>query len=88
MAVKIIKNTMTEPIEHECEYCKSIFTFNYQDIQAEEVMNMLGFNTYQRFVVCPVCKTREYLKKVSFVDGLNSSKVYIDEMEPERMERD
>ena len=81
MAVKIIKNTMTEPIEHECEYCKSIFTFNYQDIQAEETMNMLGLKNYQRFVVCPVCKTREYLKKVSFVDGLKGSQVFIDEGE-------
>ena len=79
MAVKIIKNTMIDPIEHECENCKSIFSFNYQDIQAEETMSVIGFKNYQRFVVCPVCKTREYLKKVSFADGLSSNKVFIDE---------
>ena len=28
-----------------------------------------------------VCKTREYLKKVSFVDGLKGSQVFIDEGE-------
>ena len=81
MAVKIIKNTMTEPIEHECENCKSIFSYNYQDIRAEESKNMLGFTYYQRFVTCPVCKTREYLKKVTFVDGLNGSQAIIDEGE-------
>ena len=81
MAVKIIKNTMIDPIEHECENCKSLFSYNYQDIQAEETMNILGFKNYQRFVVCPVCKTREYLKKVTFVDGLNGSQAIIDEGE-------
>lgn len=81
MAVKIIKNTMIDPIEHECENCKSLFSYNYQDIQAEETTNILGFKNYQRFVVCPVCKTREFLKKVTFIDGLNGSQAIIDEGE-------
>ena len=81
MALKIIKNTMVDPIEHECENCKSIFSYNYQDIQAEETMNILGFKSYQRFVLCPVFKTREYLKKVTFADGLKGSQAFIDEGE-------
>ena len=81
MAVKIIKNTMIDSIEHECENCKSLFSYNYQDIQAEETTNILGFKNYQRFVVCPVCKTREFLKKVTFIDGLNGSQAIIDEGE-------
>lgn len=32
MAIKIIKNSMEEPIEMECEYCKSVFEYEYQDI--------------------------------------------------------
>ena len=81
MAVKIIKNSMINPIEHECENCKSIFSYNYQDIEAEKTVNILGFNSYQRFVVCPVCKTREYLKKVTFTDGISGSQAFIDEGE-------
>lgn len=56
MAIKIIKNTMTEPIQKECEWCKSIFEFNYQDIEVHESRSILGTEMRERIVVCPVCK--------------------------------
>lgn len=66
MAIKIIKNTMVDPIEHTCPDCGSIFEFNYQDIQRREETS-LGFlsNTItKRFVVCPVCKCECSMTKV------------------------
>ena len=57
MSIKIIKNTMVEPIETTCPVCQSIFSFNYEDIQREETGTFLGVKTVNRYVVCPVCKS-------------------------------
>lgn len=56
MAIKIIKNTMKGPIEMECEYCKSVFEYDWQDIQVKESTNLLGFKYRDRSVCCPVCR--------------------------------
>lgn len=57
MAITIIKNTMTDPIEMTCECCKSVFTYNFQDIQRREESMFLGMSTtIKRYVTCPVCK--------------------------------
>lgn len=61
--IKIIKNTMTEPIETECEYCKSIFSFNYEDIRREE-RNVFFTTRISRFVICPVCKEETSMIKI------------------------
>ena len=81
MAIKIIKNTMKDPIEHECSNCKSIFSYNYQDIESEKVMSILGFNTYERYIICPVCKEKETLHRASVARGLEAGQVFIDEGE-------
>ena len=61
--IKIIKNTMIEPIKTECEYCKSIFSFNYEDIRREERNNL--FSTHiARYVICPVCKEENPMTKI------------------------
>ena len=54
--IKILKNTMIDPIEKTCKYCGSIFTFNYEDIKREECTNFIGFTHTNIYVVCPVCK--------------------------------
>ena len=58
MAIKIIKNTMVEPIEKTCEFCESVFSYNYQDIQTETRRDAFGFQYYERFLICPVCNER------------------------------
>lgn len=65
--IKIIKNTMIEPIKIECNYCKSIFSFNYEDIRREE---RTGFISTQvaRFVICPVCKEENPISKINVHD--------------------
>lgn len=79
MAIKIIKNTMKDPIEHECSNCKSIFSYNFQDIQSEKVMSILGFNTYERYLICPVCKEKETLHRASCTRELEAGQVLSDE---------
>lgn len=69
MAIKIIKNTMTEPIEMECENCKSVFEYNYQDIQVRDRAVALGFKFRERFVSCPVCKFDNILNKTKEVES-------------------
>lgn len=64
MAIKIIKNTMVDPIEMECENCKSVFEYNYQDIQVRERTGIFGFECRNRFVQCPVCKFDNVLDKL------------------------
>ena len=57
MATKIIKNTMVDPAEMTCKCCKSIFTYNFQDIQRKEESWLLGMSTItRRYITCPVCK--------------------------------
>lgn len=58
MAIKIIKNTMVAPIEIECGNCRSIFSFNYEDIKTETLFNVFGMKYTNRYVKCPVCKSK------------------------------
>lgn len=53
---KIIKNTMTDPIEQTCPYCQSIFTYTFEDIQTRENNPFLWATFKERYVACPVCK--------------------------------
>lgn len=64
MAIKIIKNTMVNPVEMECENCKSVFEYNYQDIQVRERYGFLGVEHLDRIVRCPVCKFDNVLNKL------------------------
>lgn len=68
MAIKIIKNTMEEPIVMECENCQSVFEYNYQDIQVKE-RSALGIKYRDRVVSCPVCKFDNILNKVKTVES-------------------
>ena len=58
---KIIKNTMTEPIEMTCSLCKSVFSFTFEDIELEDTL--FGFSKL-RIVRCPVCKEKNDLSKI------------------------
>lgn len=61
MSIKIIKNTMTEPIEMTCPVCKSIFSYTYEDIQRKHNSSLLAsvydYDSTIRFIICPVCKS-------------------------------
>ena len=63
MAIQIIKNTMVDPIEMTCECCKSVFSYNYQDIQRKQEVNIFS-STIRRIVTCPVCKYDNDVNKV------------------------
>lgn len=55
--MKIIKNTMAEPVECTCPYCESVFSYTYDEVRREEQNNIFGIRYgYRKFVVCPVCK--------------------------------
>ena len=60
--IKIIKNTMVDPIQKECDICKSLFEYNYQDIQRKEESGIFGITLIKRFIVCPVCKSEIEVK--------------------------
>jgi hypothetical protein len=65
MAKTIIKNTMVDPIEMTCDECKSVFSYNYQDIESEKELSLFSLSPrYTRFVVCPVCKHRIEMDRV------------------------
>lgn len=68
MAIKIIKNTMEEPIVMECENCKSVFEYNYQDIQVKD-SSLAGIKKRDRVVSCPVCKFDNILNKTKKVES-------------------
>lgn len=68
MAIKIIKNTMEEPIVMECENCKSVFEYNYQDIQVKDG-SIAGIKKRDRVVSCPVCKFDNILNKMKKVES-------------------
>ena len=56
--IKIIKNTMADPIELTCPTCLSVFTYNYEDLHREERMGLFGTPMgYNLYVICPVCKS-------------------------------
>ena len=64
MAIEIIKNTMVDPIEMTCECCKSVFTYNFQDIRHQEETLFLGISSTKRVVTCPVCKYDNNINRV------------------------
>ena len=66
---KIILNTLVEPIEMTCENCRSIFSFNFEDIERRESETFMGFKNVNRFVVCPVCKSNNELTKIKIDRG-------------------
>lgn len=76
MAIKIIKNTMVDSIEMECKNCKSVFEYNYQDIQVRERTGIFGLEYRDRFVQCPVCKFDNMLNKVELEDNENIATDY------------
>lgn len=55
MSIKIIKNTMTDPITRTCPTCESIFSYTFEDIRRNEDQWLFGLHI-RRFIVCPVCK--------------------------------
>ena len=58
MSIKIIKNTMNEPIEITCPICKSIFSYTFDEARREDHYNFLGLKDgANRFIICPVCKS-------------------------------
>ena len=63
--IKIIKNTMTDPIQMECEDCKSVFSYNYEDIQADKETTILGTAIHKRYVCCPVCRYCNFINTVT-----------------------
>ena len=68
--IKIIKNTMVDPVEQECPCCKSVFTYNYEDIQRETEMGFLGITRIaRRFLVCPVCKIEIGMDRIKVEDN-------------------
>lgn len=60
--IRIIKNTMKDPIKMECSNCFSEFEYNYEDIKEAESIGILGTTFTYRYVKCPVCKIRLSLK--------------------------
>lgn len=54
--IKIIKNTMIDPISIQCDYCKSEFEYNFEDIKSKEVAGFFYGNYAVRYIICPVCK--------------------------------
>ena len=58
---KIIKNTMTEPIEMTCSSCASVFSYTFEDIELVDAL--FGFSKF-RIVRCPVCKEKNDLVKI------------------------
>ena len=54
--IKILKNSMTESINIQCEHCKSELQYNYEDIQRRELSSLFFTNNVERYIVCPVCK--------------------------------
>lgn len=81
MAIKIIKNTMVEPIEMKCNNCESVFSFNYSDIETFDRSTLLGTSFHERFVICPVCKIRCYLERVQHHKGIEARQSFVDEGE-------
>ena len=70
MAKTIIKNTMIDPIEMTCDECKSVFTYNYQDIESEKELSLFSLSPkYSRFVTCPVCKCKIDMDRVEVTES-------------------
>ena len=73
MSIKIIRNSMAEPVTVECENCKSVISYTYDDIQRENRYTLLGWFDYaERFIVCPVCKANIDIDKIKVVQNEQS----------------
>lgn len=70
MAIKIIKNTLVDPMNKTCEECGSEFTFNYDDIGRKTTMGVFGNEMSYRYILCPVCKHECSFKAVK-LEGNN-----------------
>lgn len=58
MSIKIIQNTLTDPIEIKCCNCESILSYTYDDIQRDIDTGWFGMaRVIRRYIVCPVCKS-------------------------------
>lgn len=58
--IKIIKNSLTEPITVTCHNCESIFSYTFEDIKRAEfssIFDICGSKTVKKYVICPVCKS-------------------------------
>lgn len=65
MSIKIIKNAMVEPVTVECENCKSVISYTYDDIQRANRYSLLGwYENVERYIVCPVCKANIDIDKI------------------------
>lgn len=73
MAIQIIKNTMNEPIEIECETCHSILSYTLPDIKKIEI-NVLGMIYYNKGFECPVCKNKVIIDKAEWKKGRENGK--------------
>lgn len=62
--IKIILNTMKEPIPITCPICQSQLSYTYDEVQRQNTYNFLGFqDSVKRYIVCPVCKSDIILDK-------------------------
>ena len=83
--MKIIKNTMTTPIEITCPGCKSILEYTYEDIKRREDNSIFGlYKGATRYIVCPVCKTDIVMKVIEEVKETENE--FCKENEKERFE--
>ena len=71
MAIKIIKNTLVDPINKVCEECGSEFTFTYEDIQKGTRASLFCQEISYRYVLCPVCKYECSFKAVKVEEKNN-----------------
>lgn len=67
---KIIKNTMTEPIEMSCGECGSVFTYTYKDIEKKD-FGLFGIPNIRRYVDCPVCLYSNSISRTKDVAKVN-----------------
>lgn len=74
MAIKIIKNTMDEPIEIECETCHSILSYTLPDVKKIEV-NFLGMIYYDKGFECPVCKNNVIIYRAARKKGKDNEEI-------------
>lgn len=84
--IKIIENKINEPILITCGECKSLFSFEYSDIQRKEESNPffpLGVTNIRRFIVCPVCKATLNFHVPQHLEGTDCGHMTIDDMLPE-----
>ena len=76
--IKIIKNSLTEPITVTCQNCASIFSYTFDDIKRDEISSIFdicGSKTVKRYVICPVCKSDIVLDAIKNNNANNTNVV-------------